>query len=348
MKHEEDMAESAAVADITAAEKEAGHKILPATTNVNKPTNGWDQMTDWIRQKTPAVIINNGSRINFGLKAIADSMGIASALGIRFTKQQTVKPIKSWPRFAANVITSATLIPGILYKEKPVSEEEIENYKKLSPVGYVFQKVKDAFDPKHHIVEMVALATVFNGVLTSWAGLQQSNFHMVRAFEWKSWKNISMEFVTGAFTTIAGLTLGLIPNRERAWQISTGAFTWRIPFKGAQAYTALFKGYPNANPPVPPGDWFQMSNFALQQAANVFGFFYAGIKKTEDGRIIHLGKDEENVDLDQEKIRGYNYQPPKKQAVDKEVPQNQVSNVEARSIAMPEQVAAQQQANVPA
>lgn len=302
--------------------------------------NAFDRFTDSVRRVTPAGLINNGSRINFGLKAIADSMGIASGLGIVFHPNFRMDPARrSWSRVAANVPTFATLIPGIIYKEQPLSEEQIESYKQMSSMEYVGTKVKEAFHPKDHIVETVALATVANGVLTSVSGIGQSNFKNFNAFSAGSWKKISMEFIMGAFTTVAGATLGLIPERQRAWQVSTAAFTWRIPFKATHAYTALKHGYPHANPPVPKGDWFQMSNFVLQQTANIFGFFFAGIKKTEDGDIIRIGKDEATIDLDDEKIRGYNYKPGKEEH--KNATPGAKVQVEHSVKAMPERVQAQ-------
>lgn len=281
-------------------QEEGAQTQVSDKTGIQKAKDFWDRLADKVRELTPAVIINNGSRINFGLKAVADSMGIAS--GLR-------KETKSYPRLFANIVTTSTLIPGLLYKEQPVSEKEIESYQKMSPLEYVWTKFKQAFDPKHHIVETVALATVFNGVFTAFSGIKQSAFKGFSPISFTSWKNISMEVWTGMFTTVAGLILGLVPQRERAWQLSTAVFTWRIPFKGTQAYTALFKGYPNANPPVPAGDPYQMINFLLQQTANIFGFFYTGVKKTEDGQIIRLGKDELTIDINKQKIRGYNYKP---------------------------------------
>ena len=298
----------------------------------------WDGFVDKSREITPASVINNGSRVNFGLKAVADSMGIASALGVRITKDKSKQGVKSWPRFIANVITSSTLVPGVLYKEKPVDDDDIKRYQNMGTLEYVGTKIKQAFNPRDYVVETVSLATFLNGLFTSYAGIKQSNFSGIHPLHMKSWKNVSFEVVQGALTSIAGAALGLIPSRERAWQVSTAVFMWRIPVKYAQAHTALFKGYPNANPPVPKGDPFQMINFGLQQTSNIFGMLFAGIKKTEDGQIIRLGKDEVTVDVDEKKIRGYNYKPSKKnvfaekdsahgEAIQAVKPDNVVSNV---------------------
>ena len=249
---------------------------------------------DHTRDKTPASVINNGSRINFGLKAIADGMSIASAL----------RPgSRSIPRLIANVPTFLTMFPGVYYKEEPVSKQDQAKYDKMGRLEYIGTKVKQAFDPKHHIVELVALATMWNGAFTTLSGVRQSTFKGVTLKNWTG--KVSSEIWQGLMTVVAGAILDFSKDREKAWQLSTSIFLWRIPFKAHQAYTAYYVGYPEKG--AAPGDWKQFGNFALQQAANVFGLFFTGIKKTDDGKIIVLGKDEDNVDLSKEHIKGYEF-----------------------------------------
>ena len=227
----------------------------------------FDRFVDQVRFATPAWIVNNGSRINFAIKALADSMSIASSL----------RPgSQSNPRLWANLITLATLVPGSIYQEKQISAEEEAAESRLSPLAYVGQRLKYALNPKDHVVEMVGVATILNGVLTIFSGVKQS-----------SWKNPSWELMTGAFTMAAGSALTFMRDRQRAWQTWTGIFLGRMPFKALQSEQAWNRGYTDRG--IRPGDKYQSANLGLQLFGNVFSTFYGGVKKLPDGRIVHLG-----------------------------------------------------------
>lgn len=274
---EGDKTESAAATAITVATPEQKKEPEKKKNSFWAPIDReWTKFVDGIRKVTPAILINEGSRIHFALKAAADGFGVASGM-----KKGSGTP----ERTAANVITFATLIPGAMFKEKPESKEDAEKYKKMNPLQYAFTKVIQAADPKNHIAELVGVATIINGILTARSGFRQSAAGA-----------LSKEIWQGLLTSVAGAALTFIPDREKAFQISTSIFLWRIPFKYAQAHQAYFHGYPKAKDgPIPSGDWYQFANFGLQQAANVFGLFFTGIKKMPDGTIVRIGKDEKNL-----------------------------------------------------
>ncbi len=239
----------------------------PAETKRSAAVGYFDGITDAVRRATPAWVVNNGSRINFAIKALADSMSIASS----------IRPgSRSNPRLFANLITLGTLIPGSLYKEKAPTEEDLAHERSLKPLDYVGLKIKNALNPRDHVVETVGLATILNGALTVASGVAQS-----------SRKQLSWELATGAFTIAAGSALTFMQDRQRAWQSWTGIFLGRVPFKVAQSEQAWSRGYKDGD--IKPGDKYQGMNLAVQLFGNVFSTFYGGVKKMPDGTIVHFG-----------------------------------------------------------
>jgi hypothetical protein len=259
--------------------KPTNKNILAAIPGLSGVAKGWDNFTDWVRKGSPAALVNNSPRAIFIMKIVADGFGILSGLGLFYKggDPEKIKKARSPLRVAANVISLSMLIPGTMYKEKPVSKEQEEEYEKMGFGEYLWTKLKHAFNPKDHIVETAALGMMINGILTVGSGLWQS----IK-------KEPSEEIKQGLFTVAAGAAWGLIPNRERAWQVSTAIFTARIPTKYKQAHKAYYEGLPGKG--VPKGDMFQMGNFILQQASNMLSIFYAGVKKLPDGTIVRLGK----------------------------------------------------------
>lgn len=229
---------------------------------------GFDRVTQAVRQATPAWIVNNGSRINFALKALADSMSIASSI-----RRGSEAPARLW----ANSITLASLIPGSLYQEKASSDAEDAAEAKLSPLAYVGRRLSYALNPRDHVVETVGVATILNGALTIASGAAQS-----------SKRQLSWELVTGAFTMAAGGALTFLHDRQRAWQSWTAIFIGRTPFKVMQSEQAWNRGYTDRD--IKPGDKYQGMNLAVQLFGNVFSTFYGGVKKLPDGSIVHLGR----------------------------------------------------------
>lgn len=236
-----------------------------------QPTQGaFDRFADRVRQATPAWIVNNGTRINFALKALADGTGILSSVR---------RGSESPARLIANSVTLATLIPGSIYSEKVPTQDEMAREKEMGLIPYMGHRIKSAFNPKEHVVEMVGLATMANGALTVLSGVNQS-----------SRRQLSWELVTGAFTMMAGGALTFMQDRQRAWQSWTAIFLGRTPFKLMQSEQAYSRGYVDRN--IRPGDKYQGLNLGIQLFGNVFSTFYAGVKKNPDGTITHLGAKE--------------------------------------------------------
>jgi hypothetical protein len=221
-----------------------------------------DVYANTIRQGTPAPIVNRGSQINFALMAAADAMSVWS--GVKF---------KSYSRVWASSITLFTAILGIIYDEKPQSEEHHKKLAEQSWLNFAWEKTKNAFNPKDHILATAGLSTIVNGVLMARSGLKQSTPGK------KSWETLQ-----GALTAVAGMVMTYLPDRERAWQISKSIFWIRAPVAALQAHDALHYGIPEKN--IDKGDWQQWAKWVFNQTANVFGFLYGGVEKKPDGTIV--------------------------------------------------------------
>lgn len=235
------------------------------------PVGAFDRFAERVREATPAWVVNNGSRINFAIKGLADSMSIASSV-----RRGSQAPA----RLAANLITLGSLIPGSIYQEKQITAEEASAEAQLNPLQYIGHRLKYALNPRDHVVETVGVATMLNGALTVASGLAQSSRR-----QW-SW-----ELLTGACTVAAGSALTFMRDRQRAWQTWTGIFIGRMPFKALQSEQAWNRGYTDRG--IRPGDKYQGANLGLQLFGNVFSTFYGGVKKMPDGTIVHLGEGEQ-------------------------------------------------------
>lgn len=256
----------------------------------------WDNITDNVRSVTPAFVINNGSRFNFGFRAAADVASMVS--GQKFDSPY---------RTAASAISLAGLSLGLFFKEEPPTEERKERIKQMPLGEYIAMRVKDSFDPKHHVMATVGMATIPNGVLMAISGYQK------RIPGHAPW-----ELYQGLMTVAAGMSLNFIPDQERAWQTATAIFTIRAPFAAKQAHTAYYYG--QAKPDLgfeprspkefpgdwktPPGDYMQALKFVFNQTSNLFGFFYGGIHKDEQGNIIRLKDIEAKKNEDARKAEG--------------------------------------------
>ncbi|MCI5048839.1 MAG: hypothetical protein MRY32_00695, partial [Rickettsiales bacterium] len=241
-------------------EKEDQRNPSAATTIVSH----WDTLADHVRHATPAIIVNNGARLVFGMRAIADAMSIKSGW-------QYQSPLRA----AASSISLAGLCMGLVFTEKPVSEEERESYKDMSAWEYIPLRLKHALNPMDHVTSTVGLATIPNGVLMAMSGMRQ---HVPGKVPW--------ELIQGCMTVAAGSALNFLPDQERAMQLAHGIFTIRAPFAYAQADRAWRRGIPEKG--IPAGDTGQMGKFFFNQLSNVGGFFYTGVIKRPDGTIVTL------------------------------------------------------------
>ncbi|MCI5048838.1 MAG: hypothetical protein MRY32_00690 [Rickettsiales bacterium] len=223
-----------------------------------------------VRDVTPAWIVNNGARYNFGVRLVGNLLGIWSGL----------RPgSESYPRAAAGLLQSVALTAGLVYNEKPMTRSEQERLNSMSVPEYVTTRVKNAFDPKNHITATVGLATLPNGFLHLWSGYRQ---HVPGKIQW--------EMVKGGLTILGGLALNMIPDQEKAWQVNSGIYMLRAPTSFMNAHRAYFHGVPEKN--IAKGDWQQMGKLIMNQSSNVFGIFYGGVHKDEEGNIIHVVDDE--------------------------------------------------------
>ena len=234
-----------------------------------KSGNPFDGMIAKVRAATPAAVVNSGSQINLGLKASADVMSVWSSV-----RKGSASP----NRLIASLITLASEVCGVFYKEKGVSDEKQLEYKQMGLPKYIAAKTMEGFNPKDHILETNGLATILNGVFMARSGMVQSVKGKV---SWELWQ--------GVMTTAAGLFMSYMPDRERAWQISHGIFFVRAPVAGKQAWDAYFTGVPEKG--IAKGDWQQSAKWVLNQASNVVAELYGGVKKLPDGSIVKLGKD---------------------------------------------------------
>ena len=268
-------ASSAAPAASVVAKDQPGES---ANSEASAPTAATKGFVSWVRDKTPASLVNSGTEANFAFKASADGLSVWSSV-----RKGSASPA----RLVASSITLLTEILGIFYKEKEIQPEKQREYREMSWPKYVLVKTKEAFNPKDHILETVGLATIANGVFTTISGIAQS-----------SKNHSSWEKIQGAMTVVAGMLMSYMPDREKAWQLSTIAFWTRAPAAYMQAKDAYFKGNPEKN--IQKGDWQQAAKWVLNQTSNLFGFFYGGVKKMPDGSIIHIGKKGNNLSAPRE------------------------------------------------
>lgn len=225
---------------------------------------------NWIRHNTPAFVVNNGARYNFGVRLIADILTVMSGL-----RKGSESPMRSW----AGVVSGTALAMGLYYNEQPPTRAEVEQTKNMSVLEYIPVQLKRAMDPEHHVTATVGVATVINGFLYMAAGRAQ---HVPGKIQW--------EMLKGGLTSAAGAALAFIPDQETAWQTSTALFWVRAPSSYINAHQAYFKGIPEKN--VAAGDWMQLAKWGFNQSSNVFGMLYGGIKKDEQGRIVKVSHNE--------------------------------------------------------
>ncbi len=299
-----------------------------------KSGNSFDRMIAQVRAATPAAVVNSGSQINLGLKASADVMSVWSSV-----RKGSASP----NRLIASLITLASELCGVFFKEKAVSDEKQLEYKQMGLPQYIAAKTMEGFNPKDHILETNGLATIMNGIFMARSGMVQS----VKG-------KVSWELLQGVMTTAAGLFMSYMPDRERAWQISHGIFLVRAPVAGKQAWDAYYTGVPEKG--IAKGDWQQSAKWVLNQASNVVAELYGGVKKLPDGSIVKLGKDSA-ANLPQNMMqRGKNKAKadasenaaPAAQEDVKPQPLTKVDAVTQREVAMPERVKAHEEAQQPA
>lgn len=259
---------------------------------------------NWVRDKSPAVVVNNGARLNFLMRLPADVLTVKSGL-----RPGMISTFESLPRAAAGSLSGAALALGIIFNEEKQTPEEKKHLESLSTFDLIRTRVKHAFDPVHHPSATVGLATIPNGLL-----------YMMSGKKLKKKGEINWEIVKGGLTVLGGAALNFIPDQEKAWQVSTGVFLLRAPSSFLNAWGGYFNGITRegvetyaaksalearkvAGQPLTteflkdyyksaPGDWALLTKFGLNQGSNVFGLFYGGVEKTADGRIVKV-KDED-------------------------------------------------------
>jgi hypothetical protein len=263
----------------------------------------WDKIAEKIREVAPAWLVNHSTQLHSTMRNLADAASTASA----FWDGQ-----RNYNRLTANAISMAALIPGLFYEEKPQTREELDAYNKMGVFEYAATKVKEAFDPKHHIRETVGMATMGNGVFNSISGF----LHSPKLRELKTLnpltyiKHGNSEFISGLLTITAGALITFVKESDKAWQLSTAVFMGRIPAKWHQAHTEYFDGSDTKSMikingkmvneigkdgrqvyrPIKPGNYWQYVSFGLQQFANILSSTMAGAHKDPvTGKIIHPG-----------------------------------------------------------
>ena len=249
---------------------------VPSTdAPTKKPRGNFDSFIAKVRDATPAWLVNSGTQISLGFKACADGLSVWSSV-----RKGSSSP---W-RLTGSLITLGAEILGTKIPEKKITEEKQQEYTQMSKWQYFVTKTREAFNPKEHIAETSGLALIINGFCVAMSGLKQSSKNK------KSW-----EILQGAMTSVAGIIMNYMPDRERAWQIAHTTFMIRSVPAALQARDAWKFGFPEASPPVAKGDWQQGAKWVLNQIANLFGTFYGGVKKLPDGSIEHIGKKGEDI-----------------------------------------------------
>lgn len=238
-----------------------------------KPRRNFDSFVAKVREASPAWLVNNGSRISLAFKGLADGLSVWSSLRTGS---------KSLWRLGASATTLFSEVLGISFTEKGITEEQQQAYAKMSTWQYATTKIREAFNPKEHITETAGVALVANGLMMAMSGVSQS----VKG-------RVSWEIAQGLMTSAAGALLTFIPDRERAWQWAHGTFIARSVPAATHAYNAYYTGVPEKN--IAPGDWQQGAKWVSNQAANIVGTFYGGVKKLPNGSIVHIGKKGEEI-----------------------------------------------------
>lgn len=259
-----------------------GKKMPPEKHHFyDSAVDSWDNLTDWVRSYSPASIVNNGTKITFGLRGAADAMSVYS--GLQYSSK---------PRAVASLISLSGLALGLVYEEDPISPEERESYKHMDTMHYIGKRLGNALDPAHHVTSTVGLLTIPNGVLMAISGYKQ---HRPGKTPW--------ELYQGLMTIAAGSAMNFIPDQERAMQVAHAIFTIRSPFAFMQAKKAWYDGIPASatKPAIPKGDIGQAGKFVLNQASNIPALFYAGVEKMPDGSILTI--EEADAIRDAEKLR---------------------------------------------
>jgi hypothetical protein len=258
----------------------------------------WSGVVDNVRHVAPEWAVNNSSQVNFALRGIGDWLSISSGNRpkaiyntetweiIRYEKAKASSP---W-RKKAGAISLVSLAAGVVFPERQISEEEKDHYKQMSYGEFIPLRMKQAFMPWDNVLATVGLGTIANGYCTMRSGIEQwpSLPKGVKLTPGRAMRQVPFEFTMGALTMLAGGIMQFMPDQEKAWQLSTSVFLWRIPAAFGQAHRAMFHGIPEKQ--VAPGDWQLMTKFGLQQASNVFGMFFGGVEK-HDG-VIHYTKND--------------------------------------------------------
>lgn len=217
-----------------------------------------DAAAEGIRKATPAWIVNNSSRLTFGMQFTANAIGIWAADKWYNNKSLTTA---AWLGLGSSVM-------GVLFNEKPQTQEELDRYKEMNPLEYLGNRMVESVQFWKYPTRFVSFVQMATGI-----------FQMRGA-----WQKSGMAYFTkGGLTTLGAAIINLVPDQERAWQLSSIPFGYRAFPSGINAWQEYKHGFPAKG--VEKGNWAGLLKFGVNQLSQLTGTLYGGVNKDEFGNI---------------------------------------------------------------
>ncbi len=269
---------------IVACKKDAHGLFSDIGRAWNTPDAGWAGITNAIRINSPDMLLNHGTQVLFGIQVAANALGI---YGVH--KFYTYTPELAYKKAAMNASAWSSLVTngiGVVFEEKPMTVEDKTRYEKMSWLEYIPRRTLQALMPWDHVGATVSMGMMYGGI-TGMIGAP----------------DMFMGAKNG-LTTLGGAMLCYDPDRERAWQNSSGVFFLQKLFSVNNAYRSYSTGWPDKG--IAPGNWTDAAKLSLNQLSNVVGLVYGGVHVDKDGNIYKEANttDAKNPDIDDAVLEG--------------------------------------------
>lgn len=244
----------------------------------NTPDAGWSDIANAVRINSPDVLLNHGTQVLFGLQVAANLLGIYGV-----NKFYTYVPELAYKKAAMNASAWSSLVTngiGVVFEEKPLTVEDRTRYDNMSWLEYIPRRTLQALMPWDHVGATVSMGMMYGGV-TGMIGAPSAAMG-----------------IKNGLTTLGGAMLCYDPDRERAWQNSSGVFFLQKLFSVNNAYQSYTTGWPDKG--IAAGNWTDAAKLSLNQLSNVVGVLYGGVHVDKHGNIYKETntQDAKNPDID--------------------------------------------------
>lgn len=240
--------------------------------------SNWSDIANAIRINSPDAVLNHGTQFLFGLQVAGNLLGIYGAH--KFYNYIPELGHKSFAMKASAWSSLATNSIGIVFEEKPPTVEDRKREDNMSWLEYIPRRTFQALMPWNHVDATVSMGMIYGGV-TGVIGAPSRSMA-----------------VKNSLTTAGGALLCFDPDRERAWQNSSGLFLFQKMFSINDAYQAYFNGFPKQG--IAAGNWTDAVKLSLYQVSNIMGVLYGGVHVDKEGNIYKEAniKDAKAPDVD--------------------------------------------------